>query len=62
MKLISVKDSFTKSLVIFIAYKIPFRNFAIDMFDMLKNLILRLFCFDGILDRNSKICKGWPRF
>lgn len=33
MKLISAEDSFTKSLLIFIAYKIPFGNFANDMIE-----------------------------
>lgn len=33
MKLISVEDSFTKSLLIFIAYEIPFGNFANDMIE-----------------------------
>lgn len=45
MKLISVEDSFTKSLLIFIAYEIPFGNFANDLVEYVNKFNVELILF-----------------
>lgn len=54
MKLIYFEDSFTKSLIIFIAYEIPFRNFGTDIIEYVnksndKPLLLQMHLWEGLL-------------